>query len=51
MEYENVEIIDHAADATKLGVKEILHILKTWPQISRELGSQSDNLIFIQAYS
>ncbi len=53
MDYDNVEIIDHADNATKLDVKELLHILKTKPEINRQLGSQSSyeiKTILIQAY-
>jgi len=53
MDYDNVEIIDHADNPTKLDVKELLHILKTKPEINRQLGSQSSyeiKTILIQAY-
>ena len=54
MDYDNVEIIDLANNNLKLQVKELLHILKSKPDINRQLGSQSSyeiNTILIQAYS
>ena len=54
MDYDNVEIIDKANNNLKLQVKELQHILKSKPDINRQLGSQSSyeiNTILIQAYS
>jgi len=53
MDYNNVEIIDTATNRTKLEVKELLHIIKSKPDINRQLGSQSSyeiKTILIQAY-
>jgi hypothetical protein len=42
MDYEGVEVIDSADTATKLEVKELLHILKKKPALNKQLNSQSD---------
>ncbi len=41
MDYDNVEVLDHADTFTKLSVKELLHILKKKPSLNKQLNSQS----------
>lgn len=38
MDYDNAEIIDQPNNNLKLQVKELLHMLKFKPEISRQLG-------------
>ena len=54
MDYENVEIIDHAENDTKLKIKELLHILKRKPSLNRQLNAQSEfdiKTLIIKAYA
>ena len=54
MDYDGVEIIDHASNDTKLKIKELLHILKRKPELNRQMNSQNEfniKTILIKAYS
>ena len=52
MDYENVEIIDHAVNETKLNIKELLHILKRKPSLNRQMNSDFDiTTIIIKTYA
>ena len=35
MDYENVKVIDQATNKNKLSAKELLHILKSKPELNR----------------
>jgi ribosomal protein L24 len=53
MDYENIQVIDHANSNFKLRMKELLHILKEQPELNKQLNSQSDyeiKTLIIQAY-
>jgi hypothetical protein len=41
MDYENIKVIDRASNDFKLRMKELLHILKTKPELNKQLNSQS----------
>jgi len=41
MAYENIKVIDRASNDFKLRMKELLHILKTKPELNKQLSSQS----------
>ena len=53
MDYENVEVIDNANNDFKLRMKELLHILKSEPELNKQLNSQSNfeiKTLIINAY-
>ena len=53
MDYDNVEVIDNASNDFKLKMKELLHILKTEPELNKQLNSQSNfeiKTLIINAY-
>ena len=53
MDYENVQVIDRASNDFKLRMKELLHILKTKPELNKQMNSQSKyeiKTLIIQAY-
>ena len=53
MDYENIKIIDRASSDFKLRMKELLHILKTKPELNKQMNSQSKyeiKTLIIQAY-
>ena len=53
IDYENAEIIDTASSDMKLGIKELLHILRSKPSLNKQLNAQSDfdiKTLLIQAY-
>ena len=41
MDYSNIKVIDRASNDFKLKMKELLHILKTLPELNKQLNSQS----------
>jgi len=53
MDYDNIEVIDQAANDLKLRIKELLHILRRKPSLNKQLNAQSDfdiKTFLIQAY-
>ena len=53
MDYDNIKPSDRARNDFKLRMKELLHILKTKPELNKQLNSQSKSdikTILIPAY-
>ena len=53
MDYDNIKVIDRASSDFKLRMKELLHILKTKPELNKQLNSQSQyeiKTLIITAY-
>jgi hypothetical protein len=53
MDYDNIEVIDQAANDLRLRIKELLHILRKKPSLNKQLNAQSDfdiKTFLIQAY-
>jgi hypothetical protein len=53
MNFDNIQIIDRVSSNFKLRMKELLHILKEQPELSKQLNLQSDyeiKTLIIQAY-
>jgi len=53
MDYDNIKVIDRASNDFKLRMKELLHILKTKPELNKQLNSQSQyeiKTLIITAY-
>jgi hypothetical protein len=53
MDYDNIKVIDRASNDLKLRMKELLHILKTKPELNKQLNSQSQyeiKTLIITAY-
>ena len=42
MDYNNIKVIDSTSNDFKLRMKELLHILKSTPELNKQLNSQSD---------
>ena len=53
MDYENIKVIDRASSDFKLRMKELLHILKSKPELNKQMNAQSKyeiKTLIIQAY-
>ena len=53
MDFENVEVLDHANSDYRIRIKELRHILKQQPSLNKQLNLQSNydiKTLIIKAY-